>query len=946
MQRGTVRPTRWLIVLFLAAVFGASSLSSVPITMYYQVKDLGGGTYQYDFTLHVDNNDNTYQPGQGWRWLIFGDQSSAASPLTNWQISSGQLPVGPWTQMSSSGGGHNGPTFASVSVHWVPSGIGDALHWRGTSTANLAQGQMLWSTISSQLNGATPANFTVATRVDPGIAVIGTRGTAATVPNDETGGGNGFQAGKFTIENNSTISTTVSSIQIEGMGSGAHTSAYTEFAIYRDQTGSGSVGSYDTGDQLIGTGTFSGSPLVSDISVPASEQAFAAGQLRQYFVVVKLNGTASNGETFQYRVSDVTAAGSTTKFGMPSAINQGLVIFTPPEIDVKSPANTSIPVSTTSSLGGVLTTGQSFSYTIENAGPGVLNLTGSPRVVVTPISNVNVSVTNQPATPVAVSGTSTFDLSVQPISATAFSFTVSIANDDPNENPYVFTVSGTGVSNVPPVVSVPSGSNWQANGSNWELLVDPGNSYNDDLDLDDPTPDNINITVTPPGALPPTVTNSPTTVNPAASSYTLNWAGTADATTTPGGYVWQISVSDGISTVNFTATIIVNDLAPVHAAGVDATGGNGQGSATAYAGTLLVGSTTALTLADMTNPNTAQAMTLGTVTPDGGNPAGGSGFGVTLVSDSIVVTPTTALVLADVGTHTFAVDISDAGNTTTVFVSVEVQTPEIDVERNANAIADPGTDTVTGALAGQPTVLTYDITNNGTSDLTITTVVISNLVNCSANVTSSPATTVTPTNATSFQITVTPGVAAFSFDIDINNDDVDENPYDIAVSGNAAAAPEIDVSKGAVPVADGASDTVANPRTGIPNSVTYTITNNGTSDLSVSGVSIGGLSNCTANVTSTPAGTVTPGNSTSFTVEFTPTADGPFSFTIAIANDDANENPYDINVNGTAATTGTVLNGGGGGGGGCASGSTSSTGALALLVALMLGAAVYRRRRA
>src|SRR5690606_4838414 len=128
-------------------------------------------------------------------------------------------------------------------------------------------------------------------------------------------------------------------------------------------------------------------------------------------------------------------------------------------------------------------------------------------------------------------------------------------------------------------------------------------------------------------------------------------------------------------TLNFTATIIINDLAPVHQAGVDATGGNGQGSATPYTATALVGSTNALTLADLTNPNTGQAMTLGAVTPDAGNPAGGSGFSISFVTDSIVATPTAALTIADLGTHAFEVEIDDAGNTTSVFISIEVQTP-------------------------------------------------------------------------------------------------------------------------------------------------------------------------------------------------------------------------------------------------------------------------------
>lgn len=1296
-----LRPSHWVALLVFGAVVGAGSLSAVPMTMYYQVTDLGGGVYQYDFTVHVDNNDSSFQQGQGWPWMIFGDAPSPGpSPLTAWSIASGQWPVGPWTSMSSSSGGHNGPTFQPVLTHWIPNGIGDAIHWRGTSTSDLAQGQLLWSTISTHLNGAVPANFTVATRLDAGFFVDATIGTAAGVVNTENGGGNGYQAAVFDIANNGTAADTITDFTIQGWGTGDHTGAYSSFQVYRDQTGSGTVGSYDTGDVLIGSSTFSGTPALANFTVPAGEQAFAVSESKRYFIVVQLNGTAITAQTFKYRVSGLTPGGSATVFNVPSKLMEGLVIDGPavtvsgtvgrhegvlnnetgggdgfeagsftvtannfgtvtantitvrgvgsgdhlnsysefalyrdqtgsgsvgsfdtgdaligtntfsgspaettftltggeetfaanqtktyfvviklngsaagattldylvsagtvgglaaflgtpsstmfgvtiavtsypyvqgfdnftgvyngyrpldphplieawhndhtdggfdwmayrngtpntgtgptadhtygstatnalylyvedsnfsassgainlispafdisgltlptfefwlhnqvgnggaityantlhidlidaatgnvtqdfitpiqgdmganwnqiavdlstatpnivqirlrwegtgssfyndmavddfvvrdaPDINIQNQGTTSnVPNGSTDNIGGVLTTGQSFIWDIQNFGGVNLTLTGTPSVVITPISNVNANVTSFPTSPIAPSGTTSFTVNVAPIGAGTFSFDVTIASDDPDEDPYVFTVSGTGVANQPPAVTIPTGSAWVNNAGNYELILDPGMTYNDDLEVDDPTPDNMTITVTPPGTAPTTVTNQPASITtPTAGPITLNWAGTADATNVPGSYVWQLSVDDTVNTVNFTATIIINDLAPLHAAGVDATSGNGQGNATAYTGTALVGSTAALSLADLTNPNTGQAMTLGTVTPDGGNPAGGSGFNITFVADTIVATPVAALVLADVGTHIFDVEIDDAGNTTNVFVAIEVQTPEIDVERNSAAIADGATDTVTGALAGQNVVLTYDVTNNGTSDLTITTVTISNQVNCTANVTLNPNSPVAPAGATSFEVTVNPGVGAFSFDIAINNDDVDENPYDIAVAGNAAAAPEIDVSRGATPVADGSNDGLGTLNTGVGNNVVYTITNNGTSDLTVGTVTISAPVNCTASVSVAPGATVTPANSTTFTVLVNPTADGPFSFTIAIASNDADENPYDVTATGTSQTS-VSGGGGGGGGGGCASGN----GNLPLIALLMLAATAglaWRRRRA
>ena len=88
--------------------------ATTPLRLDYCVQALGGGSYQYAFTLTLDNHDGSWVAGQGWRWFIFGDRQQGSSPLQNWVIDPSSLPVGPWNQMSSSGGYHNGPTFSDV----------------------------------------------------------------------------------------------------------------------------------------------------------------------------------------------------------------------------------------------------------------------------------------------------------------------------------------------------------------------------------------------------------------------------------------------------------------------------------------------------------------------------------------------------------------------------------------------------------------------------------------------------------------------------------------------------------------------------------------------------------------------------------------------------------------------------------------------------------------
>ncbi|MBA7711231.1 hypothetical protein ES703_120186 [subsurface metagenome] len=84
-------------------------------------------------------------------------------------------------------------------------------------------------------------------------------------------------------------------------------------------------------------------------------------------------------------------------------------------------------------------------FTIRNMGTEGLNLTGSPdRVVISGSSDF--TVTQQPASPVAAyGGTTTFEITFDPSSYETKTATVSIANNDSDENPYDFVIQGTGM---------------------------------------------------------------------------------------------------------------------------------------------------------------------------------------------------------------------------------------------------------------------------------------------------------------------------------------------------------------------------------------------------------------------------------------------------------------------------------------------------------------------
>lgn len=163
----------------LGTVNMISPAQAASLNLNYTVENLTDGWFNYSFQLKVDNIDNSYVPGQAWRWIIFGDVPGkdngegnfyAPSNLSNWV---GDLSKSsPWVAFFGwSFGGHNGPTLDGnsdipVLTWWIPSDVNDYLYWSGKSTAKLQQGELLFSTLAGTLNGATPADFKVANEVD------------------------------------------------------------------------------------------------------------------------------------------------------------------------------------------------------------------------------------------------------------------------------------------------------------------------------------------------------------------------------------------------------------------------------------------------------------------------------------------------------------------------------------------------------------------------------------------------------------------------------------------------------------------------------------------------------------------------------------------------------------------------------------------------------------
>lgn len=121
--------------------------------------------------------------------------------------------------------------------------------------------------------------------------------------------------------------------------------------------------------------------------------------------------------------------------------------------------------------------------------------------------------------------------------------------------------------------------------------------------------------------------------------------------------------------------------------------------------------------------------------------------------------------------------------------------------------------------------------------------------------------------------------------------------------------PELDISRGTAVIPDGYAlyagevvhtDAVAGTRSGQEEVLEYVLTNVGSADLHVGATAISAAANCAAAVVDAPDAIVPPAGSTVLRIAVTPAAGGAWSFAVAVASDDADENPYDWRVAGTA----------------------------------------------
>ena len=121
-------------------------------------------------------------------------------------------------------------------------------------------------------------------------------------------------------------------------------------------------------------------------------------------------------------------------------------------------------------------------FTIENSGDGDLNLDDIPKVAISGTHAGDFTVTSQPASPIASGGgTTTFEITFNPSAPGIREGSISIANNDSNENPYIFSIQGTG---VVPEMDLQGGGLSISDGDNSPALADDTDFGSADVDAD------------------------------------------------------------------------------------------------------------------------------------------------------------------------------------------------------------------------------------------------------------------------------------------------------------------------------------------------------------------------------------------------------------------------------------------------------------------------------
>ncbi len=182
---------------------------------------------------------------------------------------------------------------------------------------------------------------------------------------------------------------------------------------------------------------------------------------RATYRVIGPGGGWSEDDNGTYEIHVAGAEGPTVqsvdgKHVLPGLLGafQAAVIPPPllPELDVRGGDQTIVDGSVTPSAANRTLFGSAslagativYTFTIANTGTGTLTLSGNPLIQISGAGAGDFTVTSLPDNSVAAGGSTTFQITFDPSAAGMRTATITIANNDSDENPFDFVIQGSG----------------------------------------------------------------------------------------------------------------------------------------------------------------------------------------------------------------------------------------------------------------------------------------------------------------------------------------------------------------------------------------------------------------------------------------------------------------------------------------------------------------------
>ena len=682
------------------------------------------------------------------------------------------------------------------------------------------------------------------------------------------------------------------------------------------------TGSFDFGDKNVGTDTDitftvensgAGSLTVGNISL--------GGTNADQFSVEEQPGSpvaGSGSTTFKIRFSPTSYGDKTATISF--ANNDGdenPYNFTitgtgfAPEIVVKDGANNIADGTGSYDFGSKnVGTNTDVTLTIENIGNSNLTL---GTVTLGGTNADQFSIQSEPTSPVSGSGSTSLKLRFTPTTYGAKTATVSFTTNDSDENPFNFTINGTGLE---PEIVVKEGTNNIADGTGSYDFGNKDVGTNTDVTFTIENIGNINLTL---GTVTLGGTNADQFSVQAEPTSPVTGSGSTSfkirfTPTTYGAKTATVSFTNNDAdespfnfTINGTGVECEINVKQGTTAIADGTASYGFGDKN-------VGTNTdaSFTIENIGNSN----LTLGTATLSGDD---ADQFSIETQPSSPVTegnntTLTVRFSPTTYGDKTATVSFpnNDANENPFDFtVTGTGLAPEINIKESTNDIADgTGTYDFGSKLVGDSKETTFTVENIGNSNLTLGNVTLGGANADQFSVQLQPTTPVSGSGSTTFKIKYAPtSVGAKTATVGLSNNDGDENPYNFSITGSATS-PEINLKEGVNNIADGGTYNFGDKKRNTDTDVVFTIENLGSSALNLSGTPVITIAGTNANQFSVQVQPSTPiavSNSTTFTIRYSPTELGAKTASISIANDDLDENPYNLNLAGTGINNPPVL---------------------------------------